>query len=148
LTARGVRKAATAKKHALVVMLTGDLGAGKTTFIQGFLRGAGIQRRAPSPTFVIMRHYKLPRRPAKPWPFVSIHHMDAYRLKAGEEKGQPQLAALGFDDLVKDPANLILIEWGERIAKALPREAIKITFGYGKKEGERKITITRPASYL
>lgn len=143
------KKRGPAKERALVVVLTGELGAGKTTFVQGFLREAGIRRRAPSPTFVIMRHYHLPRRKRgkrTTHPFVSIHHMDAYRLN--ENGGKAQLDVLGFDGLVRNPANLILIEWGERILKALPRGMIRIKFGYGKKEGERKITIRRPASYV
>jgi tRNA threonylcarbamoyladenosine biosynthesis protein TsaE len=130
---------------ALIVVLTGDLGAGKTTFIQGFLRGAGIRRRAPSPTFIIMRRYATPRarRAHRAAPlYAHIYHMDAYRLK-----DESQLEALEFRALADDPRNIILIEWGERIAKALPRDAVRIAFAYGKKEGSRKISIRRPGSY-
>ncbi len=126
---------------ATVVILTGELGAGKTTFIQGFLRAAGVLRRAPSPTFVIMRHYKVAAGKRGPRGFAHVHHMDAYRLKDAS-----QLGVLGFEELVKDPANIVLIEWGERVEDAVPHGATHITFGYGKKEGERTIAIAMPAA--
>ncbi len=139
-------RATRSKESALLVVLTGELGAGKTTFTQGFLRGAGITRRAPSPTFIIMRHYKMPRasRSHRAAPrYGEVYHMDAYRLK-----DESQLGALEFETLLRNPRAIMLIEWGERIAHALPRDAVRIAFAYGKKEGTRIITIRRPAAYI
>jgi tRNA threonylcarbamoyladenosine biosynthesis protein TsaE len=117
---------------ATVIVLSGELGAGKTTFVQGFFKGAGIKRRALSPTFVLMRNYKL--APHKT--FSHILHIDAYRLKNAE-----QLAPLGFDKTLADPKNLLLIEWGEQIKSALPKSTRWLRFHHGKQESERKITI-------
>ncbi|MBI2507243.1 MAG: tRNA (adenosine(37)-N6)-threonylcarbamoyltransferase complex ATPase subunit type 1 TsaE, partial [Candidatus Niyogibacteria bacterium] len=64
------------RKHALVLALSGDLGSGKTTFVQGFARGLGIRSKIQSPTFLIMRSYKLPAKSYK-----LFAHIDAYRLK-------------------------------------------------------------------
>ena len=127
----------------MVVVLSGELGAGKTTFVQGFLRGMGVRRRAPSPTFVIVRRYRAaaqggPRpRAGSGVKRPQIFHMDAYRLK-----DVSHLAALDYEKMLEDPYNIVLIEWGERIKGAIPRDAIRIKFGYDKKEGARKITIS------
>ena len=67
-------------KKALVIALRGDLGAGKTTFTQGFFRGLGIKRNPISPTFVIMRRYALHAEG-----FRNVYHFDAYRLKKEED---------------------------------------------------------------
>jgi tRNA threonylcarbamoyladenosine biosynthesis protein TsaE len=125
-------------RGAAVVILSGELGAGKTTFVQGLLRGAGIRGRAPSPTFVIMRHYRIPRSTA---PFSNIIHMDAYRLKLTTTKKAAHLAALEFDEIVGNPKNILLIEWGERIKSAIPKDARHVRFRYDKEEGQRTITI-------
>jgi tRNA threonylcarbamoyladenosine biosynthesis protein TsaE len=125
-------KTAVRRSGATVIVLSGELGAGKTTFVQGFFRGAGVKRRALSPTFVLMRHYKLAPRKN----FSCIIHVDAYRLKDPK-----QLAPLAFDEMLADPKNLILIEWGEQIKSALPKDAQWLKFHHGKKENERTITI-------
>ncbi len=127
----GFLKEAPGDKGASVVVLSGELGAGKTTFVQGFLHGLGVRRRVPSPTFVIMRRY-VARAARK-----HVFHMDAYRLKDASH-----LSVLGFDELLEDPRNIVLIEWGERIKDAIPRGAVWIKFGYGKKEGLRNVSIT------
>jgi len=117
--------------RALVVALRGDLGAGKTTFTQGFFRGLGIKRNPTSPTFVIMRRYKVRAKH-----FKNIYHFDAYRLKKAED-----LAVLEFENVLSDPRNVVLIEWPERIEKAIPKRAIRLDFSYGKKENERIIKV-------
>jgi len=127
-----IPKNAAQRSGAAVVVLSGELGAGKTTFVQGFFRGAGIKRRALSPTFVLMRHYKLAPKKI----FSRIIHVDAYRLKDPK-----QLAPLAFDKMLADPKSLILIEWGEQIKSALPKDAQWLRFHHGKKENERTITI-------
>ena len=95
---------------ALVVALEGDLGAGKTTFVQGVARALGIKESVTSPTFVIQKTY-----PLQGSDFKQLVHIDAYRLKGAHE-----LEVLEWKDAVADPSNLIFIEWPERVAGALP----------------------------
>lgn len=113
------------KDTSVVIALIGDLGAGKTTFTQGFAEGLGIKDRVLSPTFILMRTYD------------NFYHVDLYRLEGGVEK---EVVNLGLTDIWKEPGNLILIEWAEKIGKILPKGTIKIKF---EKVGdlERKITI-------
>jgi tRNA threonylcarbamoyladenosine biosynthesis protein TsaE len=118
-------------RGATVIALQGDLGTGKTTFTQGFLEALGIKRRVPSPTFVIMKRYKLKH----PY-FTNAHHMDAYRLRKPEDVSQ-----LGFEKILADPKNIVLVEWPENIKGALPRGTRKVIFKYGEKENERVVTI-------
>lgn len=118
-------------KHALVITLKGDLGAGKTTFTQGFLRGLGVRLKITSPTFVITKSYKL-----KAKSYSKVFHMDAYRIKSAKE-----ISDLNWKEIIADPKNIILIEWPERISKILPKQKIQIIFKHGKKENERELLI-------
>ncbi len=137
------------RDEALVVALQGELGAGKTTFTQGFFNGLGIKRRAVSPTFVIMRRYEVPaKREAQiakrksasgrlaigDKRFANIYHFDAYRLKKAED-----LEVLEFGDILSNSENIILIEWPERIKEILPKSTVWLKFQHGKKENERVI---------
>ena len=126
--ATGRKKLST--KGALVLALQGELGAGKTTFVQGFLKGLGLKKRAQSPTFIIMRRHKIARGK-----FKNIFHIDAYRLKAPK-----QLASLGFHEILMGSKNVILVEWPERVSKILPKNTAWISFKHTKKEHERTIT--------
>ena len=129
------------KKCATVFALQGDLGAGKTTFVQGFLKGLGSKKRATSPTFVLMRRHALRAgRVGGQKKFRNVFHIDAYRLKRPEH-----LAALELDVILNEPGNVILIEWPEQAKKFLPKNTTWLKFRYGKKENERIISITRPA---
>jgi len=120
-----------AGNSALIIALTGDLGAGKTTFVQGFCKGAGVKKRITSPTFVLVKSYKL-----KTKSYDKIYHIDCYRLTPEE------LAALNFQEIINNPQNIILIEWAEKIKKILPKKnAIWLKFDYGEKENERNITL-------
>ena len=101
-----------------MVALSGDLGAGKTTFAQGVAQALGVQETVTSPTFVIEKIYKLEN--AK---WQRLIHIDAYRLKGAHE-----LEVLGWKELVADTGNLILIEWPERVAEAIPEGATRISF--------------------
>lgn len=121
------------KKEALVLGLDGNLGAGKTTFTQGFVGGLGVKSRVLSPTFIMMRRFAIKKRH-----FKNLYHVDCYRVKKPEE-----LSVLGLRELFKDPQNIVLIEWPDRIKKLLPGRAMKINFNYGKKENERTITFKK-----
>lgn len=114
---------------ATVVGLSGDLGSGKTTFTQALGRKLGIKEFITSPTFVIEKIYHLDGKNN----FKNLIHLDAYRLEKESE-----LEVLGFTDLLKNPDNLIVIEWPERVADILPPNLIKINFKFIS-ENEREI---------
>jgi len=124
------------RKGALVFALTGDLGSGKTTFVQGFLRGLGVKKRTTSPTFIIFRRFALSHLL-----FANLYHADAYRLKKAKD-----LSALGFKGILDDPKNIVLIEWAEKIKKILPKNTIWIKFSHGKGELDRIIKLARNLS--
>ncbi len=90
---------------ALVVGLSGHLGAGKTAYVKALARILGIQEDITSPTFVIMKNYDIAHGPWK-----KVVHIDAYRLEKKEE-----LTALQWDNVISDPQNVILIEWPENV---------------------------------
>ncbi len=106
------------KKQALVLGLKGELGSGKTTFLQGFAEGLGIKEKILSPTFVIIKKYKIKNLKVKSKNFI---HIDCYRARNPKE-----ILSLGFKEIVSDPQNIIAIEWAEKIRKIIPEEAIWI----------------------
>lgn len=112
---------------ATVVTLSGDLGAGKTAFVKGVAQALGVHEHVTSPTFVIMKMYPLEGR------FKKLVHIDAYRLK-----GEHHLKVLGWEELLRDPKNLICIEWPEQAPGAMPTHAIRIALRYTG-ENEREI---------
>ncbi len=117
-------------KKALVIGLVGDLGSGKTTFIQGFAKTFGIKEGITSPTFIIERIYKLKTKKYK-----RLIHIDAYRIEKAKE-----LDVLGFKELARNPENIILIEWADRVRKILPRNRIEISLEHFKGNKRRIIT--------
>ncbi len=117
-------------KQALIIALEGDLGSGKTTFIQGLAKGLKIKESVLSPTFLILKQFPISLKK-----FNDFYHIDAYRLKNPEE-----LWELGFKDLLNNPGNLIVIEWADKIKKILPKHILKIKF-FNLGENQRKILI-------
>ena len=115
-------------KHggAFVVGLQGDLGAGKTAFTKSVARAFGIKGTITSPTFVIEKIYELPQSnlPQKET-FSHLIHIDAYRLENSRE-----LTALGWEDIVKNSENIILLEWPERVADILPEDIYMMYFNF------------------
>jgi tRNA threonylcarbamoyladenosine biosynthesis protein TsaE len=110
---------------ATVIGLEGELGAGKTYFAQIFGKVLGVKENMPSPTFIIMKSYNID--PAKAGRvgagFKKLIHIDAYRLEKDEE-----LLNLGWNDLIEDPENLILIEWPEKVEGIMPKDATRLHF--------------------
>lgn len=106
-----------------VICLSGDLGAGKTTFTQGLLKGLKIGGPYTSPTFVIMKKYK-----------DNIFHFDAYRIK------DKDILNLGWEEIIADKNNIVIIEWAERIKKILPKNSLWIKFEW-LNEKKRKICV-------
>lgn len=119
------------KGGAVVITLSGELGAGKTTFVQGFVRGLRSRARVASPTFILVRRTKI-----RAGRFSYLFHIDAYRLKSAGS-----LAALDFKKILADPRHIVLIEWPERISRALPRKRISIKLSHGRREHERELKI-------
>ena len=114
--------------HALTIALEGNLGSGKTTFIQGLAKGLKVKENVLSPTFLILKEFSIIASGLK-----NFYHIDAYRLKNPNE-----LLELGFKDLIKNPENLIVIEWADKIKKILPKNILNIRFiNLGK--NQRKI---------
>lgn len=119
-------------KQAIVIGLSGDLGAGKTSFAQGFAKALGINNPITSPTFVLMKNYMLP---VTGYPLRKFIHIDAYRLKGAED-----MQALDWKEMINDPKNIIMIEWPENIKGAMPKNTIWIKFEHENRDS-RKITI-------
>lgn len=109
-----------------VILLDGDLGAGKTTFTKGLALGLGIARNVKSPTFTIIREYQGGRLP--------LYHMDVYRL---EEGGGDEL---GLDEYFNgDGVNVV--EWSKFIADELPEHYLRIVFKRDDAAGENQRTL-------
>src|SRR3954469_25995843 len=94
----------------LVVAISGEVGAGKTTLVQAICRGYGVTDDVTSPTFALVHRYDARKSP--------VFHLDLYRLEAVDE-----LTNIGWDELLTEPA-LLLIEWPERAGDRLPRNHI------------------------
>lgn len=118
--------------HARVVALVGDLGAGKTTFVQGFLKELGVRRRIISPTFLIIRPYKL-----QAISYKLAFHIDCYRLNNARE-----LLSLGFMEILKNPQHVVLIEWPEIMKKYLPRSTRWVRIEHPRTGSHRIVSLS------
>jgi tRNA threonylcarbamoyladenosine biosynthesis protein TsaE len=108
-----------------IVLLQGELGAGKTTFSQNVLEFLGAKGPFTSPTFVIMKKYEVSELG-----FENVYHFDCYRI------GEQDMLELGWKEIISDPNNLVLVEWPERIEKILPENSVRVSFEI-KGEDER-----------
>lgn len=110
---------------ATVVGLQGELGSGKTFFVKALAKMMGVEECVVSPTFVIMKIYDID--PAKAgqvgFGFKKFIHIDAYRLDSEKE-----LLDLGWEDLIREPENLVLVEWPERVERIMPPDSKRIHF--------------------
>jgi len=111
------------KKKTLIIGLEGDLGGGKTTFLQGFAKGLKINKKILSPTFVIIKKFSLPKD--KKSGFKYFYHIDCYRIKKPKE-----ILDLGFKKIISNSENIVAIEWVNQIKKVLPKDIIYLKFKF------------------
>ena len=117
-----------------VICLSGDLGAGKTTFAQGLLKGLKIKGPYTSPTFAIVKEYKINLKfKISNLKLLSVFHIDAYRITAKD------LLELGFGDFVGKKNTVVILEWPEKVKKIIPEDAVWINFRWVN-EKAREIT--------
>ena len=114
---------------ATLVSLSGDLGAGKTSFTQAVARALGVEEHVTSPTFVLAKSYALPEGLA----FRELLHIDAYRLTEGKD-----LVPLGFFEAMEDTGTLIFLEWPEIVADKLPKPDVTVSL-VANEDGSRTI---------
>ena len=119
------------QKDALVVALSGDLGAGKTVFTQAIGKHLGIKHKITSPTFVIMKKYPI----GKTYGVKFLIHIDAYRLK-----NEKELLNLGWKEIINNKDHLVFIEWPENVLKVIPKDARFVYISH-KENGHRKLEL-------
>jgi len=115
--------------QALVIGLEGELGSGKTTFVQGLAQGLDIKEVITSPTFVILKRFELGDGN---WSY--FYHIDCYRINNSDD-----LLDLDFKEIINQ-SNIVVIEWAERIKEILPEGTKWIRFEY-LSQNERRITL-------
>jgi tRNA threonylcarbamoyladenosine biosynthesis protein TsaE len=112
-----------------VLCFYGDLGSGKTSFVQGLAKGLGIERRIISPTFIIVRSYDIDKG--------AFYHIDLYRTESKND-----LISLGIDQLLESKDNILAIEWAEKLKDLKPNRRIDLRFRE-LSENSREITIEK-----
>lgn len=117
-----------------VVSLTGDLGAGKTTFVQGAAGGLGVSQAVLSPTFTLVRQYR--------GTALVVYHLDVYRLERLQD-----VVDLGFDELL-DAGGVVFVEWGDAIEALLPPDHVQVELTLPDLGEARRLSMTwRGASW-
>src|SRR5579872_7190874 len=110
-----------------IILLYGDLGAGKTTFVQGLAKGLRITKRLISPTFTIIRRYAIPKR-AK---IKTFYHIDLYRTQTEDD-----LKGLGLQEIMSEKDAVVAIEWPEKLGSLLPKKRWEIQFSDDSRTSE------------
>lgn len=121
------------KDGALVLALIGDLGSGKTAFAQAFAEALGVEEKIKSPTFIIFRKSAVSRQPSAV--FKYFYHFDVYRIN-----NEKEILNLGWEEIISNPENIVLVEWADKIEKILPKNCVKINFKHLKGD-KREIEI-------
>ena len=134
-TAELARRLAGVLRPGTVICLDGDLGAGKTLFVQNLAASLGVQGEVTSPTFNLMNLYEDGRLP--------LVHFDLYRLEQEYE-----LDEIGFYDYVENPDGLVLIEWAEKFPECLPEDHIALQIQRTDVENERVLVFRLSGSVL
>ena len=117
-------------KAGKLVILRGDLGAGKTTLVKGIASalGAAEEEDVVSPTFTLVHAFQGRK--------VKLYHLDVYRLETERE-----LATLGIEEMVEEPGSLVVVEWGEKFASLVDEADAEVAMELGEVEGERLIGV-------
>jgi tRNA threonylcarbamoyladenosine biosynthesis protein TsaE len=110
-----------------LLVLAGEMGAGKTAFAQGFARGLGIDETVTSPTFTIVREYGGGR--------LALHHLDVYRLEHLRE-----VTDLGLGEMLDEPA-VMLVEWGDAVLPALGDQYLEVRISFGSGDDDRRLEL-------
>lgn len=134
-TAELARRIAGVLRPGTVICLDGDLGAGKTLFVQNLAASLGVQGEVTSPTFNLMNVYEDGRLP--------LVHFDLYRLEQEYE-----LDEIGFYDYAENPDGLVLIEWAEKFPECLPEDHIALQIQRTDVENERVLVFSLAGSAL
>lgn len=123
--------------EGVVLALVGDLGGGKTTFLQGLAKGLGVREKILSPTFVIMKRFEIKNRRSlsRTGGFRNFYHLDCYRVEK-----QKEILDMGFKKIIANKNNIVAMEWADKIKKIVPKKATWITFKFADKN-KRKIVI-------
>lgn len=108
---------------ALVLALCGELGSGKTVFAQAFAEALGVKEKIKSPTFIIFRKSKLNLSTGGQNKLKYFYHFDVYRIN-----NEKEILNLGWEEIISDPQNIVLVEWADKIEKILPKKRVKINF--------------------
>ena len=108
-----------------VIVLAGEMGAGKTAFAQGFARGLGVVDAVTSPTFTIVREYSGER--------LDLHHLDVYRLDQLRE-----VSELGIGEMLDEDA-VMLVEWGDAVLPALGDNYLEVRLSFGSADDDRTL---------
>jgi len=111
----------------LVITLTGELGAGKTTLAQSICSGYGVVEEVTSPTYALVHKYSAPKS--------AVFHIDLYRIESPE-----QLTNIGWDEIIAARA-LVLVEWPERAGARLPEDHLPIDLDYVPNDPSRRILL-------
>lgn len=98
-----------------VICLYGELGSGKTTFVQGFAKALGVTARLLSPTFIIVRRYQVPKKSE------ILYHLDLYRTNSSKE-----VEGVGLADILSDPYAYVLIEWADKLGSHIPKNRLEV----------------------
>ena len=118
-----IKKASSGKKdNATVISLSGDLGTGKTTIVKEIAKQLGIKENIISPTFVIMKIYKLESNSKHYFNFKKLIHIDAYRIEDDKE-----FINFDWEEIISNKDNLVVLEWPEKIKNIIPKNTIKIS---------------------
>lgn len=111
----------------LVISLTGDLGAGKTTLAQAICAGFGVEEAVTSPTYALVHRYEAAKAP--------VYHVDLYRLD-----NEAQLTNIGWDDLLIERA-VVIVEWPERAGDRMPTDHLHIDLGHLHGDETRRVLL-------